>query len=227
MWHTGLVYLGEVIGAILGSVAIVRLVFPTKTEVSNMLKEHEKEAETNLEKLEKELDQRSLQADDKIEQRLQKTEDDLYKAVELVSMKVEKGHLEFKEELSGTKEIIYEKLLEAERANNNTKQEIYDKLNQNKQIFEDYNKQILETISQIKQDQKETTNSIMMLINTIKDELRNDSINRYNELLSLVNTKVSQDDFDRLENKFDKLIENVAELKAIVNTRFDNYDKRK
>jgi hypothetical protein len=66
----------------------------------------------------------------------------------------------------------------------------------------------------------------MQSINTVKDELKNDYINRYNELLQIINTKVNIADFDRLEQKFDKVCETITELKTIVQLQLENRDDR-
>lgn len=69
------------------------------------------------------------------------------------------------------------------------------------------------------------TQEFTNLLNAVKDELRADSINRYNDLLKLVNSKVSLSDFDRLENKFDKVTETITELKTIVQFQMDGQKK--
>lgn len=71
------------------------------------------------------------------------------------------------------------------------------------------------------------TQEFTNLLNAVKDELRADSINRYNDLLKLINTKVSISDFDRLENKFDKVTETITELKTIVQIQMDENHKNR
>ena len=70
------------------------------------------------------------------------------------------------------------------------------------------------------------TQEFTNLLNAVKDELRADSINRYNDLLKLVNSKVSLSDFDRLENKFDKVTETITELKTIVQFQLEDKNKK-
>lgn len=221
----GLIYFGELLGVIGGSAGVSKLLFYSKSEIDKQIKELTDGFNNELKQLEIRLEQKSEEADKNLEDKWIKSEDELYKAMDTIQLKMDKNHAEVKEELSQTKEIIFEKLLEAERASNKSRQELYDRLTQNKQIFDDYNKNIMETISQIKQDQKEMIVTLTQFVNDIKDELKTDSNRRYHELTEVMSKKVPQDDFDRLENKFDKLIENVAELKAIVNTRFDNFKK--
>ena len=68
------------------------------------------------------------------------------------------------------------------------------------------------------------TQEFTNLLNAVKDELRADSIHRYNDLLKLVNSKVSLSDFDRLETKFDK--ETITELKTIVQIQLEENHKK-
>ena len=65
------------------------------------------------------------------------------------------------------------------------------------------------------------------LTKTGKDELKNDYINRYNELFTMMNTKVNIQDFDRLENKFDKVSETIAEVKTIVQIQMEERKNKK
>ena len=102
-----------------------------------------------------------------------------------------------------------------------TMQDLYDRLTQNKEIFEDYNKNILAAMSEIKQDEKESDAKFIQLLNDVKDELRNDYTNRYNEIITLMGTKVNVQDFDRLETKFDKVTETIIELKTIFQRNLD------
>lgn len=124
-------------------------------------------------------------------------------------------------QLEINKDKTYEKLLNAEREGNHARQELYDRMAQNKQVFEDYNKNMLEVISQIRQEDRDLSNKYIQLLNEVKDELKNDYINRYNELLQIINTKVNVQDFDRLEHKFDKVSETITELKTIVQMQID------
>lgn len=148
-----------------------------------------------------------------------KTESD--KKDEVLLEKVNHVHTQIKEELVETKEKIFDKIVEEERNTNKITQEIYDRLTQNKQIFDDYNKNMLEIISQIKQEDKQLSNDLLKLLSDVKDELRSDYMNRYNELIKLIGTKVSVSDFDRLETKFDRVTETITELKTIVQMQLE------
>lgn len=144
-----------------------------------------------------------------------------------INTKMEKLHTQTNRDLSETKEKIYEKLLEAERQANKDRQALYDKLSANKQIFEDYNKSMLSAIAEIKQGEKETNSDFLQMVNTVKDELKNDYINRYNDLLKVIGTKANAADFDRLENKFDKVTETITELKTIVEMTMEKTNIKK
>ena len=76
-------------------------------------------------------------------------------------------------------------------------------------------------MSEIKQDEKESDAKFIQLLNDVKDELRNDYTNRYNEIITLMGTKVNVQDFDRLETKFDKVTETIIELKTIFQRNLD------
>lgn len=132
----------------------------------------------------------------------------------------------FRDYIDDSKEKTFEKMLQAEREENKAKQEIYNTIAQNKQLFDSYNKEILELVASIRQENRDMCNQFMHNINVVKDELKNDYINRYNELLQLINTKVNVTDFDRLEQKFDKVCETITELKTIVQMQLENRDDR-
>lgn len=139
-----------------------------------------------------------------------------------INIKLESSHTEVTKELVETKDSIYEKLLEVERLNNKQVQEIYDRLNQNKQVFDDYNRNMLEAIAQLKADEKEITTNMVQIVNAVKDELKNDYISRYNDLLKLMGTKTNVEDFNRLEQKFDKISESITELKTIMQMKLQD-----
>lgn len=145
---------------------------------------------------------------------------------EILLEKVTNLHNELKEELIQTKDKIFEDLLNAERNNNKITQEIYDRLNQNKQIFDDYNKSMIEAMGQIKSDSHQISTDFSNILSAVKDELKSDYINRYNDLLKLINTKVNSSDFDRLESKFDKVTTTITELKTIVQLQMEERNKK-
>ena len=139
-----------------------------------------------------------------------------------IQVKLESNHNQISKESVETKDSIYEKLLEVERLNNKQVQEIYDRLNANKQIFDDYNRNMLEAIAQLKADEKEITTNMVQIVNAVKDELKNDYITRYNDLLKLLGTKTNVEDFNRLEQKFDKISESITELKTIMQLKLND-----
>ena len=132
---------------------------------------------------------------------------------------------QIKAQLEQNKEKTYEKLLEAERESHKSRQEIYDRLTQSRQLLDEYNRNMVETMSEIRQEDINMSNKYAQLLNSIKDELKNDYINRYNELSQIINTKVNVQDFDRLEHKFDKVCESLTELKTIIQIDRDNKTK--
>lgn len=161
-----------------------------------------------------------------VNDKLNQIKDESDKRDEIISLKLERNHAEVKEEITETKDMIFEKLLEAERVSNKARQDLYDRLTQNKEIFEDYNKNILAAMVEIKQDEKESDAKFIQLLNDVKDELKNDYTNRYNEIITLMGNKVNVADFDRLENKFDKVTETIIQLKTIVERKLDKkWDK--
>ena len=197
--HELLVVLGTLLGCIVSYFTINKFVFYTKSEVDQKLLDIKMDEEARFNQLKEESDKKD----------------------ELLTLKIEKNHAEVKEEIMETKDMIFEKLLEAERASNKARQDLYDRLTQNKEIFEDYNKNILAAMSEIKQDEKESDAKSIQLLNDVKDELRNDYTNRYNEIITLMGTKVNVQDFDRLETKFDKVTETIIELKTIFQRNLD------
>ena len=80
-------------------------------------------------------------------------------------------------------------------------------------------------MSEIKQADKDNTIQFITLIDTVKDELKNDYTSRYNDLLVLINTKANISDFNRIEQKFDKVTETITELKTIVELQLNKKEK--
>lgn len=140
---------------------------------------------------------------------------------EAITEKINTVKSDLKNEIVETKDSLYKDVLEVERSINKVTQEIYDRLNQNKQILDDYNKHMIEALAGVKSEGQDISIKFTQLLNDIKDELKNDYINRYNELFALMNTKVNIQDFDRLENKFDKVTETIAEVKTIVQIQME------
>ena len=144
-----------------------------------------------------------------------------------IQRRLEQAESGAKNDLHNIKEKIYEKLSDVERENNKMIREIYDRLSQNKQVFDEYNKNMMEAISQLKQGEKENITNMVQMLNAVKDDLKTDYINRYNDLLTLIGAKANSTDFDRLENKFDKVCETTTELKAILQIQMEKEKKQK
>lgn len=191
--HEILVYLGEILAAIIGFVTISRLLFYTKAETDKLLGG-----------VQKELEDKHTNIQDKINENQQA----------------------IKDSLSEIKDTLFEKLLETERLTGQSRQEFQDRLLQNRQQTEEYHKNLLQSIAQINADTKELSNNFLQAINVVKDELKNDYVNRYNDLLQLLNTKVNTADFDRLEHKFDRICESITELKTIVQIQREDSRKK-
>ena len=146
---------------------------------------------------------------------------------EAITEKISNVKSELKNEVVETKDSLYKDVLAVERSINKVTQEIYDRLNQNKQILDDYNKHMIEALAGVKSEGQDISIKFTQLLNDIKDELKNDYINRYNELYTMMNTKVNIQDFDRLENKFDKVSETIAEVKTIVQIQMEERKNKK
>ena len=146
---------------------------------------------------------------------------------EAITEKISNVKAELKNEVIETKDSLYKDVLAVERSINKVTQEIYDRLNQNKQILDDYNKHMIEALAGVKSEGQDISIKFTQLLNDIKDELKNDYINRYNELFTMMNTKVNIQDFDRLENKFDKVSETIAEVKTIVQIQMEERKNKK
>lgn len=146
---------------------------------------------------------------------------------EAITEKISNVKSELKNEVVETKDSLYKDVLAVERSINKVTQEIYDRLNQNKQILDDYNKHMIEALAGVKSEGQDISIKFTQLLNDIKDELKNDYINRYNELFTMMNTKVNIQDFDRLENKFDKVSETIAEVKTIVQIQMEERKNKK
>ena len=146
---------------------------------------------------------------------------------EAITEKISNVKTELKNEVVEMKDSLYKDVLAVERSINKVTQEIYDRLNQNKQILDDYNKHMIEALAGVKSEGQDISIKFTQLLNDIKDELKNDYINRYNELFTMMNTKVNIQDFDRLENKFDKVSETIAEVKTIVQIQMEERKNKK
>ena len=146
---------------------------------------------------------------------------------EAITEKISNVKTELMNEVVETKDSLYKDVLAVERSINKVTQEIYDRLNQNKQILDDYNKHMIEALAGVKSEGQDISIKFTQLLNDIKDELKNDYINRYNELFTMMNTKVNIQDFDRLENKFDKVSETIAEVKTIVQIQMEERKNKK
>lgn len=129
---------------------------------------------------------------------------------------VDKQHQDTQQDLLKHKSELYEKLLESERNHAISRQEIYDRLSQNKEIFEDYMKQFMTVINEMKHEDKQLSVEFITLTNSIKGELKDDYLNRYNDLLKLISLKANESDFARMEQKVDKLTEGMAEVKTTI-----------
>lgn len=129
------------------------------------------------------------------------------------------------EKLTDIKKIITDGQLHNQEATQHTKDEIYEKLNENKAALESGMKEFINILSDIKESDKNFSVQLVTLVNGVKDELKNDYTSRYNDLLLLINTKADEKDFNRLEQKFDKLSETLIEVKTIVQQQHGIHEK--
>ena len=129
-----------------------------------------------------------------------------------------------------TKSEINNKLAEFKAESDTKDEKLMEKVNA---VHNDIKDELKETTEYIhknlldaERNSSHITQEFTSLLNAIKDELREDSIRRYNDLLKIINTKVSSSDFDRLETKFDKVTETITELKTIVQIQLDEQHKK-
>lgn len=125
------------------------------------------------------------------------------------------------EKVAALKKEITDNKLQTQQNTSQVKDEIYDKLTENKTALENGMKEFITVLSDIKESDKNLSVQLITLVNGVKDELKNDYTSRYNDLLLLINTKANENDFTRLEQKFDKVTETITELKTIVQMQLD------
>lgn len=129
------------------------------------------------------------------------------------------------EKITDIKKMITDGQLHNQEATQHTKDEIYEKLSENKAALESGMKEFINILSDIKESDKNFSVQLVTLVNGVKDELKNDYTTRYNDLLLLINTKADEKDFNRLEQKFDKLSETLIEVKTIVQQQHGTNEK--
>lgn len=129
------------------------------------------------------------------------------------------------DKLTNIRKQIADHALEAQSAQSAIKEELIEKVSRSKDTFEQTMKEFINILSEIKQADKDNTIQFITLIDTVKDELKNDYTSRYNDLLVLINTKANISDFNRLEQKFDKVTETITELKTIVELQLNKKEK--
>lgn len=111
--------------------------------------------------------------------------------------------------------------LNSQEARCQVKDDLQSRMDVTKLALEEAMKHFVVTLTEIKQADKEMAVQFITLVNEVKDELKNDYTARYNDLLLLINTKANESDFNRLEQKFDKLSEIMTELKTIVQIQLE------
>ena len=123
------------------------------------------------------------------------------------------------DKLTEMRQEINDNALERQKNISAIKDALADKIDKSKQSFEEALKEFINVLSDIKQADKDNAIQYITLIDSVKDELKNDYTCRYNDLLTLINSKASMNDFTRMEQKFDKVGETITELKIIVETQ--------
>ena len=121
--------------------------------------------------------------------------------------------------------LISDNQLTNQKNSTSIKDEIYEKLTENKNSLESGMKEFIKIISEIRETDKNLSIQFINLVNSVKDELKNDYTSRYNDLLLLINTKANESDFNRLEQKFDKVNETMTELKTIIQMKLKKEDR--
>lgn len=129
------------------------------------------------------------------------------------------------DKLTNIRKQIADNALESQSAQSAIKEELIEKVAHSKDTFEQTMKEFINILSEIKQADKDNTIQFITLIDTVKDELKNDYTSRYNDLLVLINTKANISDFNRIEQKFDKVTETITELKTIVELQLNKKEK--
>ena len=150
------------------------------------------------------------QVDEKIKQAQDNTEKKDLERIEKVEI-----------ELKSLNEALADCKLKSQEARCMVKDDLQSRLDVTKLALEEAMKHFVTTLTEIKQADKEMAVQFITLVNEVKDELKNDYTARYNDLLLLINTKANESDFNRLENKFDKLSEIMTELKTIVQIQLE------
>ena len=67
----------------------------------------------------------------------------------------------------------------------------------------------------------------VVVLNEVKDALKNDYTSRYDDIIKMMSTKASLEDFNRLENKFDKVTETIIQLKTTVEMQLGRDNNKK
>ena len=132
---------------------------------------------------------------------------------------------EIDDKIAIVQKLISDNQLTNQKNSTNIKDEIYEKLTENKNSLESGMKEFIKIISEIRETDKNLSIQFINLVNSVKDELKNDYTSRYNDLLLLINTKANESDFNRLEQKFDKVNETMTELKTIIQMKLKKEDR--
>lgn len=124
-----------------------------------------------------------------------------------------------------TKSQIDKKLKDIDSGITTTKEGVIKEFNDKIANIELKMDNMLKALYESKQEEKNISIDMLKITDTMREEVRNDYIRRYNDLVATLNTKADESDFTRLENKFDKVSETLTALKTIIEMRVINKEK--
>lgn len=127
--------------------------------------------------------------------------------------RIDDNQLMLTKEIAKVNETSSDKILEVERQNNTTLSKIVEELGANKLALQ-------EAVSVI---QESFSDKLMV----IKDELKNDYMKRYDDLMRHIESKLSKSEYTRMEQKVDGLSQSIIELKTIIQYQMTKEEAKK
>ena len=125
-----------------------------------------------------------------------------------------------------TKSQIDKKLKDIDSGITTTKEGVIKEFNDKIANIELKMDNMLKALYESKQEEKNISIDMLKITDTMREEVRNDYIRRYNDLVATLNTKADESDFARLETKFDKVSETLTALKTIIEVRVMHKDSK-
>jgi hypothetical protein len=124
-----------------------------------------------------------------------------------------------------TKSQIDKKLKDIDSGITTTKEGVIKEFNDKIANIELKMDNMLKALYESKQEEKNISIDMLKITDTMREEVRNDYIRRYNDLVATLNTKADESDFTRLETKFDKVSETLTALKTIIEMKVISKEK--